>query len=151
MQQSFSIPADLAHSADVRDRVRAFFQAAGFSKGWGERLTLVIDELFMNAVKYGSAANDTVEIELISDETAIHVAIHDHGAKGVSVEQLQAIIDHHDATMHAKKTSGRGLALITSSWTDGFSITANGQHGITISFDKKIETAEPIRSASHKS
>lgn len=147
--QHLSIPADLTHSSDVREQVRAFFVGAGFSKGWSERLTLVIDELFMNAVRYGSRADDTVEIDLTHDTTAIQVAIHDHGASGISAADLREIIDQHDATMHAKKTSGRGLALITSSWTDGFEVLENTDHGITVMFRKTIEAAEPARLVKH--
>jgi anti-sigma regulatory factor (Ser/Thr protein kinase) len=146
MSTTLSIPADLTHSADVRSQVREFFNSAGFSKGWGNRLTLVVDELFMNAVKYGSRAGDTVQIELTKLEDSVQVAIHDQGAKQVSAAELREIIEHHDANMHARKTSGRGLALFTSSWTDSFEVQENEQHGLTVTFNKKIDPAEPTRS-----
>ena len=52
----FTLPADLEFSSLVRHISEEIFSHAGFTKEWAERLKLVVDELFMNANRYGSKA-----------------------------------------------------------------------------------------------
>ncbi|MBN1258596.1 ATP-binding protein [Candidatus Peregrinibacteria bacterium] len=142
----FTVPATLRLSAMVRNIAEEIFCMAGFSKSWCSRLKLVVDELFMNAVKYGSTEmKSKVEIEIFYDDTDAGFMISDDGTgtQPMSVKELRATIaanaDHNQIT----STHGRGLALIANLWTDGFTIDQGPQGGIRVSFTKKIVTTNP--------
>jgi len=133
------VPADLAHSAEMRAAAQTFFKKTGLDDRWISRLILVVDELFMNAVKYGSNAGDNVMIELSQDTNkVIHFAITDGCASNISPEKLRAKIEQHQASHTPEKTSGRGLAIITKSWTDGYEIEKLSDGKLKISFIKSI-------------
>jgi anti-anti-sigma factor len=139
-----SFPADLAHSAELRSATKAFFAQAGFDTVWTGRLMLVADELFMNAVKYGCEPGDEIEIELVQSDDRVRFAITDTGASGITAEELREKIERHGATHTPTKTSGRGLAIITHAWTDGYEITDAPMGGLIVSFVKLL-TADPTK------
>jgi len=137
--QKIDVPADLEHSADMRMAAQTFFREAGCDARWINRLVLVADELFMNAVKYGSHTGDMIEVELNQDdEGAVHFAITDGCASDISPNELRAKIEHHRENHAPESTSGRGLAIITESWTDGYEIEKLPNGKLKISFIKSI-------------
>lgn len=137
-KQNLSVVAKLDHSSEVREAARQFFGSAGLDRTWINRLVLVADELFMNAVKYGCNPDDQVQITFEQTENKVFFAITDTGARGITPADLRDKIEHHSATHTPQKTSGRGLAVITKAWTDGYQIEAAENGGLTVSFIKKI-------------
>lgn len=142
----FNLPANLLFSGITRCLADEIFSYVGFTKEWSSRLKLVVDELFMNAVRYGSTQDaSTVHIVFIYDDKEVEFRIDDDGtgSQKTTAEELKARIaknsNHNDVT----KTSGRGLALITQIWTDKFNVEKSPYGGITLSFVKKIEKTPP--------
>lgn len=132
------VPADLVYSAMVREVASAFFELNRFNSIWCYRLKLAVDELFMNAVKYGSSADDMVYLRFKDEGDRIHFAIEDsgHGKNKMTADQLKQLVIKNTDNKDLTRTSGRGLSLIVQLWTDAMNI-AKGQHGgIEISFSK---------------
>ena len=142
----FTVPATLRLSSMVRNIAEEIFCMAGFSKSWCSRLKLVVDELYMNAVKYGSVEMKShVLIEFFYDDTDAGFTISDDGTglKHMSVEELKATVEANANHNEVTNTHGRGLALIANLWTDGFVIDKSPQGGIRVAFTKKIVTTNP--------
>lgn len=137
---SLTVPADLRCSLLVRTMAKNAFDLAQVPYTWGYRLILVIDELFMNAVKYGSrSTTDTVELRIYLKKDKVVVEIEDNGtseAHKVSPKQLQAIMEGHESNEDLSKVSGRGLSMITKAWTDSFIISKSKRGGIKIKIEK---------------
>ncbi len=137
--KTFTVPADLEQAVLVRALAKEFFAAVGFDTTWTNRLTLVVDELFINAVQYGSHLGDTVEC-VLSEPTAgtIHCSLTDTGAQDTSLAELITKIKQCPVAYDPKKTAGRGLAVFLKNWTDNYTIKRATSGGLTISFVKKI-------------
>lgn len=137
---SLTVPADLRCSALVRTAAKNAFDLAQIPYTWGFRLTLVIDELFMNAVKYGSASpTETVALHFYLKKDKVVIAIEDSGTNkkhSVTPQALRAIMNKNIIENDLSKVSGRGLALITKSWTDDFTISRSSLGGIKIKVEK---------------
>lgn len=139
------MPASLSHSSFLRHVVSELFETAKFSKQWASRLKLVVDELFMNAVKYGSTENTSfIHVTFEYDDSGVWFAIEDDGTgpEDASVEALQQKIQQNQANTDLAKTSGRGLAMITSLWTDGMEVEKSSRGGILVRFSKQLSAAE---------
>lgn len=141
-----SILANLNYSALVRHVADEIFAIAKFNKAWCSRLKLVVDELFMNAVRYGSTKDKSlVYITFSYDENEVQFTIEDDGtgSHAISVEELENIIHKNEEDSDLTRTSGRGLSMITKLWTDQMEITKSNYGGIAITFTKRIEEAAP--------
>ncbi|MBU1017749.1 ATP-binding protein [Patescibacteria group bacterium] len=139
-----TLPANLSYSSLVRHVADEVFSTAKFDKAWCSRLKLVVDELFMNAVRYGSIQDkSSVYATFEYDENGIQFTIEDDGTgEGVvSAGELKAIIEKNEANSDLTRTSGRGLAMITKLWTDGIVIGESRYGGISVSFKKALSTA----------
>lgn len=146
-KQTFSIivPADLGVSSLVRNLSNDLFRLAGFSEAWASRLKLVVDELFMNAVKYGSIPGQSkVTLGFILGED-VEFSIYDDGTgvRKMDPEALRDLITLNEQNATITKTSGRGLAVITHLWTDELQVEKSPQGGICIRFRKKVVTTPP--------
>ncbi len=140
-----TITANLDYSSMIRHVAGEVFESAKFSKAWCGRLKLVVDELFMNAVKYGSTKDKSlVYITFEFDKDAVQFTIEDDGTgpKAKSAEELRAVIQKNESNNDLTRTSGRGLALIAKMWTDGMQVAQSTYGGIGIGFTKKLENAE---------
>lgn len=136
--QSFKIllPADLRFSAGVREFAQEAAILAGFSERQKNMLKLVIDEIFMNAIRYGSSKESTVLVEAVIDNDKVIVAIEDEGKneKSVSAAKLQEIIEAQKQNTSLEKVHGRGLAQITSTQVDAFDVSDKEGGGLRIEF-----------------
>ncbi len=142
----FTVPATLRLSSMVRNIAEEIFCMAGFSKSWCSRLKLVVDELYMNAVRYGSTEMKShVFVELFYDDMNAGFTISDDGTgpNRMSVEELKTTVAANADRNEVTSTHGRGLALIANLWTDGFTIDKSPQGGIRVAFTKKIVTTNP--------
>lgn len=138
------LPANLHYSSVLRHMAGELFAMAKFSKAWSSRLKLVVDELFMNAVRYGSTPNtSTVTITFNLDENGIECVMEDDGTGSLAVpaEELKKKIVANEANTDITRTSGRGLSMITKLWTDGMEITKSEFGGIAVKISKELATA----------
>ncbi len=140
-----SMPANLDFSGAVRQFSSAVFKVSGFSDAWCARLQLVVDELFMNAVLYGSNESSHLYITFFCNEEGVHFSIEDEGTgqKKISVDELKQIIETNKANTSKTRTSGRGLAVITNLWTDQMRIEQSNYGGILAGFYKKMDHSTP--------
>jgi anti-anti-sigma factor len=140
------IPANLHYSSLVRHMAEEFFGYVGFSKEWSGRLKLVVDELFMNAVKYGST-EDISTVKIIfsyhADEAQFLIEDDGSGTKKVSAATLIAMVSANANDGNVTKTSGRGLAMISGLWTDKLQIADSDLGGIKVVFAKKVDSTKP--------
>lgn len=138
------LTANLDYSALVRHVADEVFQNAQFSKAWCGRLKLVVDELFMNAVRYGSTKDKSlVHLTFEYDGLGIRFVIEDDGSgpQAKSAEELKALIQRNESNHDLTRTSGRGLSMITRAWTDSMVISSSAYGGIAMAFEKKLENA----------
>ncbi len=136
-----TFPASLNYSSVIRHITDEICEIAKFNKSWRGRLKLLVDELFMNAVKYGSTEDKSMIYILYSyDDNGMEFTIEDDGsgAKSVSVDELKQIISQNKLDENLEKTSGRGLSMITNLWADDIQISDSKYGGIKITFTKKI-------------
>lgn len=141
------MPANLAFSSLVRHIADEILINAKFSKTWCSRLKLVVDELFMNAVKYGSTKDTSMVYIVFSfSDTEIGFTIEDDGTgkNKVTPEDLEKIIATNRENNDLTRTSGRGLSMITGQWTDSMTVKKSEHGGMAVSFTKKIESAEAV-------
>ncbi len=136
------VPANLCYSALVRNMADDILGFLKINNTWRNRLKLVVDELFMNAVKYGSTKNKSwIYITLSYHDALFHFTIEDDGAgkKTISAEKLQNKVNENQKNNDPNKLSGRGLSMISASWSDELKIEKSKHGGIKITFSKKIE------------
>lgn len=131
---TLKVQANLDLSRLVRDCAQNFFLTAKTPEKWARRLVLVLDELYMNAVRYGSAPTSFVTCTFTSTPERISFTIQDQGEGKLKVkaEDLRQTIQQKANALSHKQTSGRGLALITSAWSDGYEIRNASPQGIEI-------------------
>lgn len=140
-QVSIVLPADLRFSNTIRNFVGDLLKVIDAKELWINRLILVIDELFMNAVKYGSKdRTDNVFLTVNMTEESILFSIEDMGTgeSKLTPEELQKIIMQSKEDTSLAKTSGRGLSMIVSNWTDGFSIEKSIRGGMKVMTKKNL-------------
>ena len=138
----FVVPANLHNSSFVRRVSEEMFKKVKFAKEWCSRLKLVVDELFMNAVKYGSTVDkSSIYITFSYDENEVLFVIEDDGtgSQSIPAEELQKKIQQNEQNTDLTRTSGRGLSMITKKWTDGMEVVKSEKGGLKITFTKKIE------------
>ncbi|QQR83673.1 ATP-binding protein [Candidatus Peregrinibacteria bacterium] len=139
------LPASLTYSAFLRHLSNDLFVLAGFNAGWCGRLKMVVDELFMNAVRYGSNEQSDVYLHFAYDDTNFTFTIEDEGkgAHPLSVQALRDLVEANSRDGNLSRTSGRGLAMITKWWTDSMALNASDYGGISVQFTKTIDNTEP--------
>jgi len=89
---AFTLPADLKLSSFVRCVSEEFFLHVGFVQEWAVRLKLVVDELFMNANHYGSAAeggNVYISFEFDDNEITFRIEDEGKGKEKINAEELK--------------------------------------------------------------
>lgn len=138
------LPASLAYSAAVREIAEEAAKQAGFERKQTNMCRLVVDEIFMNAVRYGSDKESHVFIEGVINENQLIFAVEDEGkgVKKVSAGELKTIIQQEVDNVSLKKTHGRGLAQITSNLVKAYEIYDKEGGGLRIEFvlEKQDET-----------
>lgn len=136
------LPADLQFSNAIRSFISDILTLLQVKSLWNNRIVLMADEIFMNAVKYGSDQhNGHVYINLEIDKEKIILNIEDEGKgeKKIDPEELEKIIHNNSLDKTLIKTSGRGLALIVKNWADNVRFLHSDEGGLKISITKKLE------------
>lgn len=143
-QAKIEIPADLTFSASVRNLAQDVLIRCGFQEKWLNRLKLVVDEMFMNAVKYGSDKNSLVRLNFYILKNGVKISISDEGkgSEKCSPEKLKKLIQKQKENSDIVKTSGRGLSMFASEWSDSYDIFKNNQGGLTVTFTKLLNTSD---------
>lgn len=141
------LPANLELAHAVRESSKAIFKWMGFGQREIYQWELIVDELFMNAVEYGSDPKGaTVYLSFQKTDEGGLFRIEDEGTglKKISAEKLREKIKQHQKEAKLTDTSGRGLALIMEKWTDTHAIEQSSKGGILIRVEKKrVEEAMP--------
>jgi anti-anti-sigma factor len=143
---TLTLPASLQYSSAVRHVADEVCGMAKLNKAWCNRLKLVVDELFMNAVIYGSKEAESlvrVVFEYDDQGIAFHIEDEGKGPKPMTPEALKALIVKNSHNGDVTRTSGRGLGLISSLWTDSIEVAKSDFGGIKVSCRKKKEDTLP--------
>ncbi len=142
---SISLPADFYFNASLRSISECIFTYAGFDTRTIQRLVLVIDEIFMNAVKYGSdGPEDDIHISFEWEKgDYIKVKIEDEGKQltHTAAEELKKKMNKEFLNHNPSKSSGRGLAQIVLNLTDHLQITQSSFGGIAVTFLKRVSAS----------
>jgi anti-anti-sigma factor len=141
---SLHVPANIHIAAAVRNISEYIFTEVGFSEVQISRLKLVFDEIFMNAVKYGSMEGSLLDIVFEFENNTLKVLFEDEGSEnGISAEDLQQIISQQKTNTDPEKKSGRGLAQIAGKWADDLKIWNGTKGGLCIAFYKNLKEETP--------
>lgn len=143
---TLTLPASLQYSSAVRHVADEVCGMAKLNKAWCNRLKLVVDELFMNAVIYGSKEAESlvrVVFEYDDQGIAFHIEDEGKGPKPMTPEALKALIVKNSHNGDVTRTSGRGLGLISSLWTDSIEVEKSDFGGIKVTCRKKKEDTVP--------
>lgn len=126
--------ADASLSSDVREAVGAFCVAHGIGAPWCNRAQVIADELYMNAVKYGSASrNDLVSLGMGISNGTLSLSVEDRGSgNGVSAEVLRSLVARHREKGQVTDPDGRGLSLIVTRWSREMRIEPSSLGGIKV-------------------
>lgn len=143
-----TLPAHVEFSGFLREVSKRFFEHIGFNEPWVHRLEVVLDELFCNAVEYGSDVHSQVYLTFLFDDHDLVMRIEDEGRgeHKLTAAQLSDLIDaNQQALLDAGKFSGRGLALISSFWSDQFQIADSLHGGLMVALKKSLASQETVR------
>jgi len=118
------VPASLNYSESVRMVSMEIWEDAWFDKREKNMIRLVIDELFMNAVKYWSDGTSSVLIEWWFEWDTVFFSVEDEWKwkKNVTAEDLIKIIWEEKDNTNLTKTHWRWLAQITWVMTSSFEV-----------------------------
>lgn len=132
------LPANLKYSAAIRTFGKNIMEAENIQDQWISRLVLVLDEIFSNAVKYGSKdIKNEVQVKFIVDGEHVNVSIEDTGTapKKANAHDLMKKLEKK---VQYTDDNGRGLPIIARKWTDAIEIKNKKGGGITVSFQKSF-------------
>lgn len=135
------VPAAFQFSSLVREVAGSICVLTGLADEWSGRLKLVMDEIFNNAVEYGSDETSQVYVTFFFDESEISFQIEDEGKgpKKVYPLELSAVVKKNlEELEHSEKDGGRGLALISRLWADQLRMENSPRGGLLIGFKKTI-------------
>ncbi len=143
------VPANLDYSASVRDFALASLKnVGGFDATWAYRLQLVVDEVFMNAVRYGSSAESSVTITFDYAPHRVMITVEDEGMgptrispRDLELHVIAACRAADDQRRRGEKNfalSGRGLAQLVATWTDSVTFSDSPIGGIRVTLTKAL-------------
>lgn len=126
--------ADVSLSSDVRDAVAAFCARHGVGHPYLNRAQVIADELYMNAVKYGSASrSDVVSLGMGIGDGTLSLSVEDRGTgNGMTAEELRSRVNGHLHQGQPTDVDGRGLALIVGGWSREMRIEQGALGGIKV-------------------
>lgn len=148
------VPASLNYSEAVRMlSMEVAEDAWTFTKREKNMIRLVIDELFMNAVRYWSDKDSSVLVEWAFEPWNVIFAIEDEWkwTQKISSEELKNIINEEKKNVNLKKTHWRWLAQITWVMSSAFEVLDWEMWGIRIEFSKKAWDKDPDKLLSRDS
>jgi len=133
-RQTASFRAQKICESDVRLFVENFATAANISPKWSFRLQLIADELFINAIDYGTESeNDQIEIVLEKNNEQLSVAVSDPGKKGQMLpDQLRKKINDVQSSANPLAQGGKGISLIVHQWANQLDIESMQPRGLRI-------------------
>jgi anti-sigma regulatory factor (Ser/Thr protein kinase) len=143
------VPADIDFAVAVRGYTFIVIQEyIGAGRKIAYRIQQVIDELFINAVRYGSAVTEKVTLTYVLENGILSIEVADTGtgAQKVTAKELEGLIaQRREFYQNLKKQNkinqalgGRGLPEIVYSWMDSIDLKDNDRGGISITAVKNI-------------
>lgn len=126
--------ADPSLSSHVREVVQAFCERHAVDATRCNHAQVIADELYMNAVKYGSAReSDLIFLGIEKGNGTLSISVEDRGAKTeVTPEKLRALIALHRMQQEATDTAGRGLSMIVMGWSQDVRIEHSPLGGLKV-------------------
>ena len=133
------VPASLNYSESVRMVSMEIWEDAWFDKREKNMIRLVIDELYMNAVKYWSNETSSVLVEWWFEWESVFFAVEDEWKwkNKILAEDLLKVIEKEKDNTNLQKTHWRGLAQITWVMTSSFEVKNWKLWWIRIEFSMK--------------
>lgn len=106
-----SFPAKISNFNNIRSFIESFGQAAGMSRDSCHKLTLMVEELFVNTVRHGHAgdSDEPVDIAVSADDAGITLIYVDTAPKYDSL--AAALRTNVETTVGQQRIGGLGLAL----------------------------------------
>lgn len=142
------LPTSAYFMSGVRDFTKTIvMNMTGFSEQWAYRFQSVVDELTNNAIEFGSAPGQYIQVTFVSAKgKSIEVFVEDTGTgpspkKAAAMELILAERKHADPTK-IMSIRGRGLAQIVSNWTDKLEFIDNEKGGLTVHVVKHLDQGE---------
>lgn len=134
------IPASLNYSEAIRTiSAEVVEDSWSFSKKEKNMIKLVVDELYMNAVRYWSSKSSSVLIEWWFEEWNVVFAVEDEWQwkNKITADDLRKIISEEKKNNDIRKTHWRWLAQITWAMTTAFDVLNWDMWWIRVEFSKK--------------
>jgi anti-sigma regulatory factor (Ser/Thr protein kinase) len=147
-----SISAKRSFGIPLRKIAEKIFRRSGFSPRECFRLACVFDEIFLNALKYGTKKGSCVTVFFEWEwGNYVRVRVDDKGGRVLrTADQIRKYMLHQIKNTNPIKRSGRGLAQIVSKWSDTLHIFQNKKGGISVSFEKFLGKSKKIMMYSHR-
>jgi len=147
---SITLPTNAYFISGIRDFTKTVVQnMTGFSEQWAFRFQSVVDELTNNAIEFGSATGQDVQVTFLStkgEKIEIFVKDTGTGAAKKSAKEMEKLVENRRKANPATILSirGRGLAQIVANWTDELNFHDNPEGGLTVHVIKNIEKGEEL-------
>ena len=84
MSTRLCFPAERGSLAEARAAVRLALRRERWDEEGGELVVLAVCEALTNAIEYGSAPGETVEIEIAADSSHAEICVADRGRPGAA-------------------------------------------------------------------
>ena len=102
-----------------------------------KNLILAFDEVFTNAVKYGSGPSSVVWVEFKIEKKKLSFMVSDEGGgKKIKTSDLMKNIKNRKNNL--LDTSGRGMSVLIPNLCSGFQVTDNKFGGISVEAWKNV-------------
>jgi anti-sigma regulatory factor (Ser/Thr protein kinase) len=145
------IPTNVYFLSGVRQfTLDVAHNVAGFDQQWAHRLQSVVDEMINNAIEYGSAPGDEIEIELaVVRQKWVQVTVSDsgRGAANHTAAELREIAAAAKNNVGKPNLDLRGRGFqIMGGWSDAIDFTDNARGGLSVMIKKNyVPVEEPLR------
>lgn len=146
-------PADVNFAVAVRIYTFTILrEILGLNHKVSYRLQQVVDELFINAVRYGSKEGEKVWLTYAVKNDILSIDVEDSGT-GLYPIKAEKLLHHIEKGKEHFKTlkeenkiyqalSGRGIAEIITHWVDKLDITDREEGGLKISVQKNLNNVK---------
>jgi serine/threonine-protein kinase RsbW len=108
MKRSF--PRDIKSLEKIHKTIVRFVQQARLEESVAYSIDLVVEELFVNMVKYNSGTNQAIDIELMNQEKMIKIVLTDHDVEPFDI-RVKGELDPK-TRIEERRVGGLGLPLV---------------------------------------
>jgi len=139
---SITVRPNLNFEMPMRAFLNAYLNRKLTKKSYN-KVILAFDEIFSNAIKYGSKKNSVVKIniglETRNEIEYIFIEVIDYGGiRQTSADEILTMVQN-DLNSDILRIRGRGISIMISKLCDFFELTDNEYGGITGKILKKMD------------